>query len=234
MNKTEFLKLAAVALISSGLVIGCASDSTEEVVAPVEEAEVQKGPNAAAKNAIYSAKVKLARAEKLGYAWRDTAQLIKDAEKAAAAGNNDEAVRLANQAAEQAEDAIAQHNAEAARYAQNHGEVTAGAALFKGDANMAGRGMMTDTGGSYTVIRGDNLWNISGQSAVYNNPYQWPLIYKANSDQINDADLIFPGQEFSIPVASGAGVDAAIMHAKTRGAWSVGEVEASDREYLAQ
>jgi LysM repeat protein len=93
---------------------------------------------------------------------------------------------------------------------------------------------MTSAGGTYTVVSGDNLWNISGQSAVYNNPYQWPLIYKANSDQIEDADLIFPGQEFSIPTASGSEIDAAIQHARNRGAWAVGEVEASDREYLAQ
>ncbi len=221
MNKTELLKLFAVVLISSGLVAGCASDSTEESPAPTTDSDTQAGPNAAAKNAIYSAKIKLARAEKLGYAWRDTAQLIKDAEKAAAAGNNDEAVRLANMASEQAEDAIAQYHSEKQRYDEAHGEVSADTA----DMGSAG---------TYTVVSGDNLWNISGQASVYGNPYQWPLIYKANSDQIEDADLIFPGQEFDIPNASTAEIDAAVQHAKTRGAWSVGEVEASDRDYLAQ
>ncbi len=218
MKKTELLKIFAVALISTGLVAGCASDSTEETPAPAAETETQAGPNAAAKNAIYSAKIKLARAEKLGYAWRDTAKMIKDAEKAAAAGNNDEAVRLANMASEQAEDAIAQYNSELQRYNENHGTVTAD----------------TGSAGTYTVVSGDNLWSISGQAAVYGNPYQWPLIYKANADQIEDADLIFPGQEFDIPSASASEIDAAVQHAKTRGAWSVGEVEASDRDYLAQ
>ena len=216
MKKTELLKLAAVAVLSTGLVAGCASDTTEEP-APATDTQTQAGPSAEAKNAIYSAKIKLARAEKLGYAWRDTADMIKDAEKAAAAGENDKAIALANQAAEQAEDAIAQHNAELKRYNEMHGSIQAG--------TMASE---------YTVVSGDNLWNISGQDSVYGNPYQWPIIYKANSDQIKDADLIFPGQVFSIPTASASEIDAAVQHAKTRGAWSIGEVEESDKNYLAQ
>ncbi|MCP4430035.1 MAG: LysM peptidoglycan-binding domain-containing protein [Gammaproteobacteria bacterium] len=88
--------------------------------------------------------------------------------------------------------------------------------------------------GGYLVVSGDNLWNIAGQDSVYGNPYQWPLIYKANSDQINDADLIYPGQYFNIPKAMGADSDAAIEHAKTRGAWTLGETEASDLQYLNQ
>lgn len=217
MNKNELLKLAAVALVSSGLVVGCASESTE-APAPAPEA-AQECPTAAAKNAIYSAKIKLARAEKLGYAWRDTGKMIADAEKAAAACDSEKAIALANQAAEQAEDAIAQYNEEAARYAKEHEAME--------------QSTMTETS-SYTVVAGDNLWNISGQNAVYGNPYQWPLIYKANSDKIKDADLIFPGQEFTIPSATDAEIDAAVQHAKTRGAWSIGTVEASDQDYLAQ
>jgi LysM repeat protein len=94
--------------------------------------------------------------------------------------------------------------------------------------------MAMSTSDEYTVVSGDNLWNISGQDAVYGNPYQWPLIYKANSDQIKDADLIYAGQVFSIPSASSGDIDAAVQHAKTRGAWSVGEVEQSDQDYLAR
>ena len=89
--------------------------------------------------------------------------------------------------------------------------------------------------GSYEVVRGDNLWNIAGQSRVYGNPYQWPLIYKANSSKIKDADLIYPGQNFDINrAATVAEIDAAVNHAKTRGAWSIGAVEASDKAYLAK
>jgi nucleoid-associated protein YgaU len=87
---------------------------------------------------------------------------------------------------------------------------------------------------SYEVKRGDNLWGISAQPRIYGNPYAWPLIYKANSAKIKDADLIYPGQNFDINrSASAADVDAAVRHAKTRGAWKLGVVEASDKAYLS-
>ena len=95
---------------------------------------------------------------------------------------------------------------------------------------MAGGGVT-----SYSVVRGDNLWNISGKDEVYADPYQWPLIYKTNRDKIKDADLIYPGQVFDIDQnASASEIDAAVNHAKTRGAWSVGDTEQSDRDYLAK
>ena len=88
--------------------------------------------------------------------------------------------------------------------------------------------------GGYLVVSGDNLWSISGQDTIYGDPYMWPLIYKANSGQIKDADLIHPGQYFYIPKAKGADRGAAIAHAKNRGAWTLGETEASDLDYLSQ
>jgi len=85
----------------------------------------------------------------------------------------------------------------------------------------------------YQVVGGDSLWSISGQAGIYNNPYQWPLIYKANHDKIKDADLIYPGQTFSVDRNPSAGdVAAAVDHAGNRGAWSIGVVEQSDRRYL--
>ena len=88
---------------------------------------------------------------------------------------------------------------------------------------------------SYNVVRGDHLWGISGKSTIYGNPYQWPLIFKANRDKIKDADLIHPGQVFAINRnASQGDVDAAVYHARTRGAWSIGKVEDSDKKYLAR
>ncbi|HHJ15393.1 MAG TPA: LysM peptidoglycan-binding domain-containing protein [Gammaproteobacteria bacterium] len=86
---------------------------------------------------------------------------------------------------------------------------------------------------SYEVVGGDSLWSISGSAETYNNPYQWPLIYKANRDKIKDADLIYPGQVFSVDRnPSAAEVQMAIDHARNRGAWSIGVVEESDRNYL--
>ncbi len=88
---------------------------------------------------------------------------------------------------------------------------------------------------SYTVVRGDNLWDIASYRVIYGNPYQWPLIYKANADQIKDADLIYPGQVFSIPRdMSASQIEAAIQHARTRETWSIGVVEESDQAYLRQ
>jgi len=52
---------------------------------------------------------------------------------------------------------------------------------------------------NYTVERGDSLWRISGMEKIYNNSTFWPIVYDANGDQINNPDLIFPGQTFSIP-----------------------------------
>ena len=87
---------------------------------------------------------------------------------------------------------------------------------------------------TYAVVKGDNLWAISGKPEVYGNPYQWPLIYKANTDKIRDADLIHAGQQLAVdknPTADAAA--AAVKHAKTRGAWSVGAVEESDKAYAS-
>jgi nucleoid-associated protein YgaU len=147
----------------------------------------------------------------MGAAWRDTDSLIKKAEEALKAGDTGKAIQLANQARRQAENAIKQKRAEMAALES---------AVTADDA--------------YMVVSGDTLWGISARSEIYGNPYQWPLIYKANRSQIQDADLIFPGQNLTINRnASAAEMDAAVNHARTRGAWSLGVVEASDEAYLA-
>ena len=100
---------------------------------------------------------------------------------------------------------------------------------------VSGSSQSSGSADSYTVMSGDNLWNISAKGDVYANPYQWPLIYKANRSQIKDADLIYSGQVLDIDRnASSSDVDAAIEHAKTRGSWSLGVVEDSDSAYLNQ
>ncbi|HED18778.1 MAG TPA: LysM peptidoglycan-binding domain-containing protein [Gammaproteobacteria bacterium] len=85
----------------------------------------------------------------------------------------------------------------------------------------------------YEVVRGDSLWAISGKAETYSDPYMWPLIYKTNRDKIKDADLIYPGQNFTVDRNPSAGdAQMAIDHARNRGAWSIGVVEESDRHYL--
>ena len=51
----------------------------------------------------------------------------------------------------------------------------------------------------YSVVRGDNLWNIAKKPEHYGNGFAWPKIYNANRDQIKNPDLIYPKQVFKIP-----------------------------------
>lgn len=51
----------------------------------------------------------------------------------------------------------------------------------------------------YTVERGDNLWNIAKKERVYDDPYMWPRIYRANKEKIKDPDMIFPEQTLAVP-----------------------------------
>lgn len=53
--------------------------------------------------------------------------------------------------------------------------------------------------GTYTVVRGDNLYKISGYPKIYNDPKKWPRIYRANRDQIRNPHLIYPNQVLKIP-----------------------------------
>ncbi len=52
---------------------------------------------------------------------------------------------------------------------------------------------------SYSVVKGDCLWNIAKKKEHYGNGFAWPVIYQANRDQIKNPDLIFPNQTFKIP-----------------------------------
>jgi len=216
MKFTHLIKPLFIVMLALGLVAGCATDggSTDSADYTVEQA-------------IANAKYTNAKAKEMGAEWRDTGKVIKSAEAALAAGDEDKARKLAGKAQRQAEYAMEQAKNENARLVES--------GAISGSAASSAEGGVIAGGDSYQVVTGDNLWNISGKEAVYANPYQWPLIYKANRDKIKDADLIYAGQVFDIDRnASSSDVNAAVEHAKTRGAWSVGSVEASDESYLAQ
>ncbi|KPL07975.1 hypothetical protein AMJ86_02325 [bacterium SM23_57] len=51
----------------------------------------------------------------------------------------------------------------------------------------------------YSVVNGDCLWRIAGKPRFYNDPYKWLRIWSANLDKISNPDLIYPGQNFTIP-----------------------------------
>ena len=55
----------------------------------------------------------------------------------------------------------------------------------------------------YSVVKGDNLWNIAKQETIYDDPYMWPRIFRANRDQINDPDMIYPKQVLAVPYGVG-------------------------------
>lgn len=83
----------------------------------------------------------------------------------------------------------------------------------------------------YVVVPGDNLWSISGLVSIYNDAFRWPLIY-ANNEQIEHADLIFPGQELAIRRdMTRDDINAAVEHAKNRGIRSFEELLAYDSAY---
>jgi LysM repeat protein len=52
---------------------------------------------------------------------------------------------------------------------------------------------------SYVVKKGDTLWGIAAKDYIYNDPWQWPLIFKENRDKIKNPHLIFPNQNLTIP-----------------------------------
>ncbi len=52
---------------------------------------------------------------------------------------------------------------------------------------------------TYTVRRGETLPQIAGRVEIYNDSSLWPIIYRANRDQIRDPKRLWPGQVLSIP-----------------------------------
>ena len=204
MNKLHSIKLLTIAILSLILITGCSSKPKETKPAGQSDAAV----------AIAQAEAAIKKAKSLKWIWRDTEKFLKKAKKAHKKGDDKKAIKLANKAKSQAEMAIKQYYAEQGV-----------------DRSIKGKEGVD----SYTVAKGDSLWAISGKSEIYGDPYRWPLIYKANSGKIKDADLIYPGQDLSIDTAPSADdVAAAVRHARTRGAWSLGTTEASDKAYLGQ
>ena len=217
MNTNIFARTLFIMMLVLGLAAGCASTPD----APADQASAEQ--------AIADAKSANAQAKAMGVEWRDTGKIIKAAQAALKAGDYAKAVKQANKARRQADNAMKQAKAEQDRLEQS------GAISASEDQSSSRRGGVIAGGNQYQVVSGDNLWDISAQGGVYANAYQWPLIYKANRNKIKDADLIYSGQVLDIDRdVSSSDVSAAITHAKTRGAWSVGVTEASDEAYLAE
>lgn len=64
-------------------------------------------------------------------------------------------------------------------------------------SNPAPTPLPAPSGNTYTVVPGDTLWGIS--ESYYGTGTEWPRIYQANTGQIANPNLIFPGQILTIP-----------------------------------
>ncbi|SRR5665213_1867155 len=50
----------------------------------------------------------------------------------------------------------------------------------------------------YVVKPNDCLWKIAGKPNIYGDSFQWPLLFKANRDLIQDPDLIYAKQNLKV------------------------------------
>ena len=101
--KTSFnVKLLLTALLSLWLVSGCASNSSNG----------GSKASAEATTAITNANAAIKAAKGNDWIWRDTEKFAKQAQEAAATGDNTKAIKLADKARFQADAAVEQYNME--------------------------------------------------------------------------------------------------------------------------
>jgi len=147
---------------------------------------------------------------------RDAQLTLEEAKRAYEAGEYGTAKQLAESAMAKAQKAEAL--AQQARK-DKEGQVSQQAAQGLIDPGAMPRELT-----EHVVIKGETLWWIAEYKQVYNDPFQWPLIYKSNRSQIKDPDLIYPDQVFKIeraPELTDDMIKEAIKFAKNRGAWSL-------------
>lgn len=95
---------------------------------------------------------------------------------------------------QEAADAEARLREQELRNAEREARQTAAAAKIE-----ASREILQQQTLSYTVRRGETLPQIAARTEVYNDSSLWPLIYRANRDQIRDPKQLWPGQVLKIP-----------------------------------
>lgn len=100
------LRILSTAILSLWLVSGCASQSNKA------ESASKASPEASAAIAAANDAIKAAKTN--NWIWRDTEKFAEEAQAAADKGENAVAIKLANKARDEANNAVAQYNYEAA------------------------------------------------------------------------------------------------------------------------
>ncbi len=244
------LKLSATLLLTAGLLAGCASNKPKADQQAADAAKAQAA--SAATQAISDAQAVIAGAQAPCTDTGNAADLLNQAQ-AAQATDAAKAQQLAAQAKQVASDAINNCYLAKAKDLQTQAQGFKNlSADQQARLTQAGQYISNNQGKpaydllaalvaevqaahmTYTVVKGDSLWRIAGKSSVYGNPYQWPLIYKANADKIKHADLIEPKQQFDIAKNPSQGdADAAVNYAKHRGAWRGHKADKKDKKFAA-
>jgi len=242
------VKLSVGMLLCAGLLAGCASNKPKTDQA----AQAQSQAAAAATQAIADAQSVISGAQSPCTDTGNAAALLQQAQ-GAQASNPAQAQQLAAQAKQAASDAVNNCYLSKAKDLQTQAQGFKNlSADQQSRLTQAGTYITNNQGKpaydllaalvaelqaahmTYTVVKGDSLWRIAGKSDVYGNPYQWPLIYKANADKIKHADLIYPKQDLDVvknPTAADS--DAAVNYAKHRGAWRHNKAAKKDKKYAS-
>lgn len=254
----RMVRASGVAVATVGMLAGCASQPSEEGKGKATEAKAKEAVQEAR-----SAVDKTRRVTDDWGTWKSTLGIMRSAEKSLKEGDYKSAIEGAEEAQFQAEQGLAQYQEEQEEYkkaisaAKQEGDFkesewiqqggdagakddkSGAAPVESGESHAVANGTLRVASGGdkgvYTVGKGDTLWDIAAKDALYGDPFAWPVIYKENSDRIDDPDLIFPDQELDIRWGVSSDLyEAAVHHAKTRGAWTLGETESSDVEFLKQ
>ena len=240
MNKYTVLKVGG-AIVLAGVLAGCAHKK-----APPPK------PSAATEQALANAEQCISQAQQLGVSVDQAQQLLDQAKQAAKVPNDKKAQDLANQVCQQTDAATNSYYLDKARtldaQARQYTNLNSSeqSQLQQGETEIANNqgkdaydtlsalvSQLQSAQTTYTVVRGDTLWGISGKSSIYGNPYEWPLIYMNNADKIKDPDLIYPQQQLNVrtnPMKDE--VNSATNYAKTRGPWKNGQALSKDHAWL--
>ena len=244
----NLIKHSAALLMAAGLLAGCATNKPQAAPASATAAAT-----AATTQAISDTQAVIASGQAPCNDTGNAADLLTQAQAAQKSGDEAKAQQLAAQAKQVATSAInACYCAKAkdldtqaqgysgltadqqSRLTQAQTDETNGNCKAAYDTLSALVAELQAAKMTYSVVKGDSLWRIAGKSDVYGNPYEWPLIFKANMDKIKHADLIFPKQEFNVDKnPSKTDSDSAVDYAKHRGAWQHHRADKKDRKWAS-